>query len=81
MCADPDLGMLCRTPVGEYLHLDTTAKLEKGCLVAVFLAGSFMLVGRIDRRPVSHRRLVIRCRDAASGSPLVAGGDRRQFRG
>jgi hypothetical protein len=51
------------TPKGEYLILDQTAKLEQGCAVAVFLTGHFMLVGRIERRPVPHRRLVIRCRD------------------
>jgi len=38
------------------------AKLEQGCTIAVFLAGHFMLVGRIERRPLSHRRLMIRCR-------------------
>jgi hypothetical protein len=42
--------------------LDQAAKLEKRCTVAVFLGGHFMLVGRIERRPVSDRRLVIRCR-------------------
>src|SRR5262245_47711427 len=52
-----------QTPKGEYLIMDPTAKLEKGCTVAVFLAGDFLLVGRIDRRPVPHRRLVIRCCD------------------
>ena len=36
---------------------------ENDCAVAVFLAGSCMLIGRIERRPVPHRRLVIRCRD------------------
>ena len=41
----------------------TLVRVAKGCTVAVFLAGSFMLVGRIDKRPVPHRRLVIRCRD------------------
>jgi hypothetical protein len=51
------------TPKGEYLILDQAAKLEQGCTVAVFLTGHFMLVGRIERRPVPHRRLVIRCRD------------------
>src|SRR5262245_2803273 len=47
----------------EYLILDPMAKLEQGCTVAVFLTGHFMLVGRIERRPSTHRRLVIRCRD------------------
>jgi hypothetical protein len=51
------------TPAGEYLMLDQAARLEKGCTVAVFLSGHFMLVGRIERRPVPHRRLVIRCRN------------------
>ena len=51
------------TPPGEYLILDQAAKLEQGCTVAVFLAGDFMLVGRIDKRPVPHRRLVIRWRN------------------
>ena len=54
---------LIQTPLGEYLCLDKSAKLENGCTVAVFLAGDFMLVGRTDRRPVPHRRLVIRCHD------------------
>jgi hypothetical protein len=71
---DPDLGMLYGTPVGEYLHLDKVAKLEKGCLVAVFLADSFMFTGRIDRRPVPHRRLVIRCRDASGKEGLTRVG-------
>ena len=52
-----------KTPQGEYLIMDQTAKLEQGCTVAVFLAGCFMLVGRIERKPVPHRRLVIRCRN------------------
>jgi hypothetical protein len=51
------------TPPGEYLVSDSMAKLERGCTVAVFLSGDFMLVGRIDRRPVPHRRLVIRWRN------------------
>src|SRR5262245_66553695 len=51
------------TPQGEYLIMDQAAKLEQGCTVAVFLSGDFMLVGRIDRRPVPQRRLVIRCRN------------------
>jgi hypothetical protein len=67
MRADPDTAHapdgMCQTPQGEYLMLNRKAKLEKGSTVAVFLAGDFLLVGRIDRRPVSHRRLVIRCRD------------------
>ena len=67
MRADPDTARapdgMCQTPQGECLMLNRKAKLEKGCTVAVFLAGSFMLVGRIERRPVPHRRLVIRCRN------------------
>jgi hypothetical protein len=67
MRADPDTAHapdgMCQTPQGEYLMLNRKAKLEKGCTVAVFLAGHFMLVGRIDRRPVPHRRLVICWRD------------------
>jgi hypothetical protein len=62
MRADPDMAHL--TPQGEYLMLNRMAKLEKGCTVAVFLTGDFVLVGRIDRRPVPHRRLVIRWRNA-----------------
>ena len=31
--------------------------------LAVFLAGAFMLVGRIAKRPVPHRQLAICCRD------------------
>jgi len=62
MRADPDTAH--QTPQGEYLMLNRMAKLEKGCTVAVFLTGDFVLVGRIDRRPVLHRRLVIRWRNA-----------------
>jgi hypothetical protein len=61
MRADPDTAH--QTPQGEYLMLNRMAKLEKGCTVAVFLTGDFVLVGRIDR-PVPHRRLVIRWRNA-----------------
>jgi hypothetical protein len=53
-----------KTPQGEYLIMDQTAKLEQGCTVAVFLAGDFMLVGRIVRRPVPQRHLIIRWRNA-----------------
>ena len=60
-----------KTPQGEYLIMDPAAKLEKGCTVAVFLAGDFMLVGRIDRRPVPHRRLVIRWRNAQGEDCLL----------
>jgi hypothetical protein len=52
------------TPQGEQLILDQAAKLEQGCTVAVFLDGCFMLVGRLLRRPVAHRRLVIGYQDA-----------------
>ena len=52
-----------KTSQGDYLILDQAAKLEQGCTVAVFLTGCCMLIGRIERRPVPHRRLVIRCRD------------------
>jgi hypothetical protein len=38
-----------KPPQGEYLIMDQAAKLERGCTVAVFLAGDFMLVGRIVR--------------------------------
>ena len=73
MRADADRGTahapdgafhIFQTPHGEHLCLDKAAKLEKGCTVAVFLAGDFMLVGRIVRRPSPHRRLVIRWRNA-----------------
>ena len=63
-----------QTPHGEYLCLDKAAKLEKGCTVAVFLAGSFMFGGRIERRPVPHRRLVIRCRDVEGKEGLTRVG-------
>jgi hypothetical protein len=39
------------------------SKIEKGCTVVVFLAGSFMVVGRIERGPSPYRRLVIRYRN------------------
>ena len=64
MRADPDPGKahapdgMCQTPDAE-----PEGQARKGCTVAVLLAGDFMLVGRIERRPVPHRRLVIRCRD------------------
>jgi len=74
MHVDDDLGILFRTPMGEHLHLKKSAKLERGCTVAVFLAGSFMFVGRIERRPVPHLRLVIRCRDANGKEGLIRVG-------
>ena len=52
-----------RTPAGEDLIMDQAAKIERGCTVAVFLDGCFMLVGKIARQPTHHRRLVIRYRD------------------
>jgi len=48
---------------GERLILDQSAKLVRGCTVAVFLGGKFATVGRIVRRPVPSRHLVIECRD------------------
>jgi hypothetical protein len=52
-----------KTSLGEQLILDQAAKLEQGRTVAVFLNGCFMLVGRLLRRPVPHRHLVIGYRD------------------
>ena len=43
--------------------MDRSAKLVQGCMVAVFLGGKFATVGRIVRRPVPWRHLVIECRD------------------
>jgi hypothetical protein len=43
--------------------MDKSAKLVRGCTVAVFLGGKFATVGRIGRRPVPSRHLVIECRD------------------
>ena len=60
---NPTVTYPLKTSHGDYLILDQAAKLEQGCVVAVFLAGSCMLIGRIERRPTPHRRLVIRCRD------------------
>ena len=60
---NPTVTYPLKTSHGDYLILDQAAKLEQGCAVAVFLAGSCMLIGRIERRPTPHRRLVIRCRD------------------
>jgi hypothetical protein len=52
-----------QSPAGEHLIMDRSAKLAQGCMVAVFLGGSLGLVGRIARRPVPSRHLVIECRD------------------
>jgi hypothetical protein len=43
--------------------MDPAAKLNRGCTVAVLFGGQFVLVGRIVRRPVPLRHLVIECRD------------------
>jgi hypothetical protein len=48
---------------GECLIMDQSAKLVRGCTVAVFLGGKFATVGRIVRRPVPSRHLVLECRD------------------
>jgi hypothetical protein len=56
-------ALAIKTPQGETLIVDPAAKLEQGATVAVFLDGCFMLVGRILRKPVTHRRLVIGYRD------------------
>jgi hypothetical protein len=48
---------------GERLIVDRSAKLVRGCMVAVFLGGKFATVGRIVKRPVPSRHLVIECRD------------------
>jgi hypothetical protein len=53
----------CQSPAGERLIIDPSAKLIKGCTVAVFFGGKFAAVGRIVRRPVPSRHLVIECRD------------------
>ena len=57
----PDGGYLT---AGERLILDQSAKLVRGCMIAVFLGGKFATVGRIVRRPVPSRHLVIQCQDA-----------------
>jgi hypothetical protein len=51
-----------QSPAGEYLIV-VAAKLVRGCAVAMFHDGKFVLVGRIVRRPVPSRHLVIECRD------------------
>ena len=57
---DPSADIVgVRTPQGEELYMDRAKKLVQGCIVAVFLDGHFMLVGKIIRRPVPFRRLVI----------------------
>src|SRR5262245_25381501 len=48
---------------GERLIMDCSAELVRGCTVAVFLSGKFATVGRIIRRPVPSRHLVIECQD------------------
>jgi hypothetical protein len=48
---------------GEHLIMDRAAKLVQGCTVTVFLGGKIALVGRIVRRPVPSRHLVIECWD------------------
>jgi hypothetical protein len=52
-----------QSPAGESLIMDPAAKLVRGCMVAVFQVGKFVLVGRIVRRPVPSRHLVLECRD------------------
>jgi hypothetical protein len=48
---------------GERLIMDSSAKLKLGSVVAVFLGDKFATVGRIVRRPVPSRHLVIECQD------------------
>jgi len=56
----PDGGYLTE---GECLIMDRAAKLVQDSMVAVFLDGNFATVGRIVRRPVPSRHLVIEWRD------------------
>src|SRR5262245_13622285 len=53
-----------QSPAGERLIMDCAAKLVQGCTVAAMRGGNFATVGRIVRRPVPSRHLVIECRDA-----------------
>jgi hypothetical protein len=46
-------------PSGKQLLLKSTAKLEKGCTVAVLQGRSLLLHGKLLRRPVPFRKLVI----------------------
>ena len=41
------------------LRIDHSARLEKGCTVALFWDDQLVQVGRLVRRPVPHRRFVI----------------------
>jgi hypothetical protein len=52
-----------KTSGGEPLIVDKLAKLEKGCQVVVMLDRCPMLVGRILRRPMRSRHLLIGYRD------------------
>ena len=60
-----------RTPQGEELYMDRAKKLVRGCTVAVFLDGQFMLVGKIIQRPVTFRRLVIGYADVHSNKGVT----------
>jgi hypothetical protein len=66
-----DGAFQCQSPAGERLFMDRSAKLVQGCTVAVFLGGKFALVGRIVRRPVPSRHLVIECRDVCGNKDIT----------
>jgi hypothetical protein len=64
--ADGTFSLQSPAAEGERLIMDCAAKLVQGCTIAVFLGGKFATVGRIVRRPVPSRHLVIECRDVFS---------------
>jgi len=67
----PDGTYRCQSPAGQHLIMDSAAKLERGCTVAVLFGGKFVLVGRIVRRPVPSRHLVIECRDICGNKEIT----------
>ena len=52
-----------KTSAGEHLVVDKVAKLENGCQVVVMLDRKPMLVGRVLRKPMRSRHLLIGYRD------------------
>ena len=57
----------------EALHIDHTAPLEEGCMVAVFWEDRLAMYGHLARRPVPHRRFAV---DVIDGGKVRR---RRQF--
>jgi len=66
-----DRSYRCQSPAGEHLIMDPAAKLVRGCTVAVLFGCKFVLVGRLARRPVQSRHLVIECRDVCGNKCIT----------